>query len=315
MDNGRAPSRCSIRLISSPFLTSVNHISFFAPLFCYVDQLTHHHFSCCLSFFLFTFPSPSSIICVMAEDARSGGVEDGGTSRLALAGKGGDRRNAVSDAFGSEETVFAMQVDSLERKRKLPERRASDDQVNSTQPEPVHSVKKIRLTASHAAVGLRSCYSEPSSSPTLDKSLLPAEIWHHVFTFCPPRSLGNLLAVNKLFNVYLDPASSIHGAPPRPATTQATLHTWEPNAIWRKSRGLFWPQMPAPMDPKTELDMWRLACSPRCQDCGKLRAPGPDTHNFRHPGPGDDGVVVIWGFGRCLCAVCLLKCCHKVRMT
>ncbi|KAH6619876.1 hypothetical protein B0J18DRAFT_445923 [Chaetomium sp. MPI-SDFR-AT-0129] len=203
-----------------------------------------------------------------------------------------------------------MHVDSLERKRKLPDGRVSDDQVDPTQSEPTQNVKKIRLTASHAVVGLRSCYPEPSSSPTLDKSFLPAEVWHHVFTFCPPRSLGNLLAVNKLFNVYLDPASSVHRAPHRPAN-QGTLRTREPNAIWRKSRGLFWPQMPAPMDSKTELDMWRLACSPKCQGCGKLRALEPDAHNSRHPGPGDDGVVVVWGFGRCLCALCLLKCCHK----
>ncbi|SPQ18919.1 650d1b4a-fcd2-468a-9761-fb579c62b0fd [Thermothielavioides terrestris] len=164
-------------------------------------------------------------------------------------------------------------------------------------------LKKTRLARDHSAQP----WTAAGSSLSLDRSLLPPEIWHHIFTFCPPKSLGKLLAVNKLFNLYLDPASSSPRDVPGSAT-RGVLEPMEPNAIWQASRRLFWSHMPAPLRSKTELDMWRLACSPRCQECGKLdareRSGRPDP---RHPGPGPEGVTAIWTFGSRLCGSCLLK--------
>ncbi|KAJ4295813.1 hypothetical protein N0V88_004515 [Collariella sp. IMI 366227] len=143
------------------------------------------------------------------------------------------------------------------------------------------------------------------TSSNREESHLPREVWCHIFTFCPPKSLGNLLVVNKLFNISLDPASTVQDGG---LGAQHTSSSLEPNAIWQASRRLFWPQMPAPLRSKTELDMWRLACSSRCQECGKRCAQGktapPDP---RRPGPGPDGVAAVWAFGRHTCGPCLLK--------
>ncbi|KAK4044581.1 hypothetical protein C8A01DRAFT_42762 [Parachaetomium inaequale] len=196
---------------------------------------------------------------------------------------------------------------ALGKKRKSPGDNAGYGHVEATSPRPGNGVKKTKLAEGHAKQGSQ---SGPAlgSRPSPDRSLLPPEIWHYVFTLCPPKSLGKLLAVSKLFNLYLDPASPAHRAL-RPSATQGALRPMEPNAIWQGSRRLFWPsQMPAPLRSKTELDMWRLACSPRCQDCGRLHVRGPvSSRTSRHPGPGADGVAVIWAFGTRMCAACLVN--------
>ncbi|KAK0633562.1 hypothetical protein B0T14DRAFT_73798 [Immersiella caudata] len=136
------------------------------------------------------------------------------------------------------------------------------------------------------------------------RSLLPCEIWHHIFTFCPPKSLGHLLRVNKLFNRYLDPSSD-QDAPV--SVKHSALAPLKPNAIWRASRRLFWPQTPAPLRSKSELEMWRLACSPRCQYCNKLDDQSRSNSQVPHPGPGVDGVSAIWPLAIRACAPCLLR--------
>ncbi|EFX05587.1 f-box domain containing protein [Grosmannia clavigera kw1407] len=125
---------------------------------------------------------------------------------------------------------------------------------------------------------------------------IPPEIWHHIFTFCPPKTLGNLLCVNKLFNFYLDPNSAATPTvPPSPPKSATKLQ--KPNAIWQAARRLYWPYNPGPLKDKTELDMWRLACSHVCQFCGKKDSrralPSNDPLRF---GPGADGVTCIWAF-------------------
>jgi hypothetical protein len=198
---------------------------------------------------------------------------------------------------------------SLGRKRKSP-----GDNVQAmgggTQPDRI--TKRVRL-----AEGATHWDSSPlvttGAALGLDRSLLPPEIWHLVFTYCPPKSLGNLLSVNKLFNLYLDPSPTAHrdGVPRAPP---CALSPMEPNAIWQASRRLFWPKMPAPLQSKTELDMWRITCSPGCQGCGKRGVRGPiSPPDPSRPGPGTDGVASIWAFGCRMCALCLLKTSEKVR--
>ncbi|KAK4235793.1 hypothetical protein C8A03DRAFT_17505 [Achaetomium macrosporum] len=191
------------------------------------------------------------------------------------------------------------------RKRKLSDQH--EGSTSSLLEAPATSsgagVKKTKLAGEHDTQS-----SSPRGCPSnLDKSLLPAEVWHHIFTFCPPKSLGNLLAVNRLFNLYLDPASSVRRDVPD-FLTRGVLKSMEPNAIWQASRRLFWPKVPAPLRSKTELDMWRLACSPKCQSCGKLDARGQTSHpGTRHPGPGPGGVAIIWAFGVRMCGPCLIS--------
>jgi hypothetical protein len=148
-----------------------------------------------------------------------------------------------------------------------------------------------------------------------DKSLLAPEVWHHIFTFCPPKTLGNLLSVNKLFHQYLNPSSSEQDDYP-PSTLGGVLSTLKPHDIWQSSRRLFWPRMPAPLRSMSELNMWRLLCSTKCQECSKSSAGSSETAADNvHNGPGAEGVTLIWPFGVRVCGPCLLaigvKVCHS----
>ncbi|PQE33062.1 F-box domain containing protein [Rutstroemia sp. NJR-2017a WRK4] len=138
----------------------------------------------------------------------------------------------------------------------------------------------------------------------LNRSLLPAEIWHHIFTFTPPRTLGNLLQVNKSFNQYLDPSSDSSITP----LLKSAVPLLKPDAIWRASRRLFKHPMPVPLVGKTELDMWRLACANSCQFCGKKKPlNAPAQVDQWHPGPGENGVIPVWLFAVRSCGSCLVK--------
>lgn len=135
-----------------------------------------------------------------------------------------------------------------------------------------------------------------------DKSLLPAEIWHHTFTFCPPRVLGLLLQVNRSFNAQLDISSPYHSTLPSPA---AVLQPLQPDVIWRASRLLFSQGIPGPLTDRSEIDMWKLACGSLCQFCGKKQSEMATAMDQWHPGPGENGVRPVWSFGIRTCGACL----------
>lgn len=144
---------------------------------------------------------------------------------------------------------------------------------------------------------------------------LPAEIWHHVFTLLPPRSLGSLLAVSKLFHHYLDPCSAMAVEAPPPSATASALAPRRPDAIWQASRRRFWPQMPAPLQGKSELDMWRLCCTRTCQFCGARDRDHVDAATPRplwERGPGPKGVVPVFPFCTVSCGRCLVERSVKV---
>ncbi len=147
-----------------------------------------------------------------------------------------------------------------------------------------------------------------------DKSLLPAEIWHHIFTFCPPRVLGRFLQVKKSFNAYLDPSSP--GLSVDPLSTSAVL-LLSPDTIWRASRQVInLHGLPAPLSGKSELDMWKISCGSLCQFCGKTGQTSLAVLTDQwHPGPGEDGVVPIWPFGVRTCGSCLQKQSTKVGLS
>lgn len=146
-----------------------------------------------------------------------------------------------------------------------------------------------------------------------DRSLLPAEIWHHIFTFVPPKALGRLLRVNKGFNAYLNPTSP-HKPPSLALLSKSATSLRQPEFIWQASRRLYRPGVPSPLEGFTELEMWRFACSTTCESCGKQSkamssAPVMDPW---HAGPGANGVRPIWLFKLRSCGPCLEEYSIKV---
>ncbi|OWO97618.1 hypothetical protein B2J93_8599 [Marssonina coronariae] len=147
-------------------------------------------------------------------------------------------------------------------------------------------------------------YRNSDGNLLLDKSNLPAEIWHHVFTFCAPKTLGRLLQVSKCFRVYLEPSSS--GISIAPLSISAARFL-SPDNIWRISRqNINLHGLPAPLSGKSELDMWKLFCGSTCQFCGRRAESSVKTDQWHH-GPGKNGIAPIWSFGIRACGSCLQK--------
>ncbi|KAH0498810.1 hypothetical protein TgHK011_006041 [Trichoderma gracile] len=139
-----------------------------------------------------------------------------------------------------------------------------------------------------------------------------AEVWQHIFTLVPPRSLGKLMCVNRLFHKYLDPTSSFKVSAPD-SDLPSLLPKLAPNNIWRASRHSHWPSMPSPLSGRSELDMWRFACSRSCQFCGRV----DETDYAGDPlpwsrGPGNNTVTHVFQFFVTSCGQCLVKNSVKV---
>ncbi|KAL6823704.1 hypothetical protein V8C40DRAFT_246121 [Trichoderma camerunense] len=135
---------------------------------------------------------------------------------------------------------------------------------------------------------------------------LPAELWHHIFSLLSPVTLGRCLRVNRLFHRYLDPVSPFISSVIHVPTTRI-LPTLPPDAIWRASRCLHWPAMPAPLKGKFELDMWRFACTRFCQFCGQLDKAYNTTEDSSKPRrPGNTTVSPIFPFFINSCGNCLV---------
>ncbi|KAM0253938.1 hypothetical protein ACHAQJ_007061 [Trichoderma viride] len=188
---------------------------------------------------------------------------------------------------GSSHTI--MSVNDTERKRKRMETASSNEDGAS---------KKIRIAS----------IDQERSDVSPDMSCqLPAEVWQHVFSLLPPHTLGALLCVNRLFHKYLDPASPFKVAAPA-FREPSILPALYPDAIWRASRCRFWPKMPAPLWGKTELDMWRFACSRSCQICGQLDETDTAWDSLPwHRGPGNNTVSPVFPFFINSCGNCLVE--------
>lgn len=191
----------------------------------------------------------------------------------------------------------------VNRKRKS----SGDAPVHQNDANNLDTVKKVKLAQSKGQ-------TQSGDNRSIDRSrTIPSQIWCHIFTFCPPRTLGKLLQVNRLFNLYLDSSSSIQRERPD-SLSGGVLSVLEPNSIWQASRRRFWPGMPSPLQDKTELYMWQLCGSSTCQYCG-LR-PGvrqqTDPPEPWQSGPGKTGVTIIWAFAIRSCGACLLSKTTKV---
>jgi hypothetical protein len=142
--------------------------------------------------------------------------------------------------------------------------------------------------------------------------LLPMEIWHYVFSFLDPKTLGVLLRANKTFHGFLtnkdrDPSDS--------SSVNGVLRPVSSNSIWSSARKLFHPGMPRPLVNMSELDMWRLIGATTCEACGKNDSANPShsSSSAWERGPGNNGVRIFWPFGIRTCSQCFLTLTKKVR--
>ncbi|OJD19774.1 hypothetical protein AJ78_00273 [Emergomyces pasteurianus Ep9510] len=133
-------------------------------------------------------------------------------------------------------------------------------------------------------------------------SMLPGEIWQHIFTFLPPTSLGRILCVNKTYKSLLTPSDAEVSVFPQ---TSGLLKYLNPNSVWSVSRRAFHPGMPRPLLFLTELEMCKLIYGINCQFCGKPSSCSPSADGtVWEAGPGPDGVRIIWPFGIRACGEC-----------
>ncbi|KAL7628172.1 hypothetical protein AAE478_002370 [Parahypoxylon ruwenzoriense] len=209
-----------------------------------------------------------------------------------------DEHNPTLSAIDGNTAIQRPSLDpivAMQQVHNIPKKRKPLESID-IEPDPAISVKRAKLDKNGRD-------ALPSAAGRLsDKSLLPAEIWHRIFTFIPPRTLGNLLCTNKLFNVYLD-SSSLYQCKPPAALSQTSTPPLKPDTIWQLSRRRFWQRMPSPLQQKTELDMWRLACGKRCQFCGRPDSESPQS-------PEDQRYYktqCIWAFALRCCEPCLKK--------
>ncbi|PNP58068.1 hypothetical protein THARTR1_02226 [Trichoderma harzianum] len=169
--------------------------------------------------------------------------------------------------------------------------------------------KRRRLESSSEGEGKTSKKTRIASASQDRSRQLPAELWHHIFSLLSPATLGRCLRVNRLFHKYLDPVSPfIISTPVIHVPTTRMLPTLPPDAIWRASRCLHWPGMPAPLKGKFELDMWRLACTRSCQFCGQLDKAYNATEDSSQPRRAGNTIVSpIFPFFINSCGNCLVE--------
>jgi len=200
----------------------------------------------------------------------------------------------------------------ISRKRKIPSDTFDPSHNLPQKHKETESSKRIKLElAPDLTLGnIRTAEGRLSS----DRSLLPAEIWHHIFTFTPPRALGRLLRVNKTFRAYLDPNHAlISNSSNIPSLSRSVVSPRQPEVIWQSSRRLFRPWMPNPLEGISELGMWKLACNLTCDFCGKTQIPVSSMSMDQwHSGPGESGVRSIWAFAIRACGPCLQQQTIKV---
>lgn len=218
-------------------------------------------------------------------------------------------RTVLADAAfstTSQPVLKSQPAGGASKKRKSPE----DTSQPETSSNTLGLVKKLRLEQSE-----EDSQGDQGPGSAVDRSALPAEIWHRIFIFCPPRILGRLLCVCRLFNVYLDSSSKIRCDRPK-SPPRSAVSPLQPTAIWQDSRRRFWHSMPSPLQDKTEVDMWRLSVPTICQHCRKQgtvhQRDSKDSPDLWQSGPGKDGVAIVWAFATRSCGTCLLTKSIKV---
>jgi hypothetical protein len=171
-------------------------------------------------------------------------------------------------------------------------------------PAPGGEVKGASRLAAQA--------DEEKSALDMDASsgvcaVLPAQLWHRVFMYLPPQSLGQLLLVNQTFNSYLQAADVRQSPDPTDGEIRNVDHL-DPEKIWIQSRRLFHRHLPRPLHGRSELDMWKLIGGRSCQLCaqklGSTAQPGQQNDSAIRGSEGQ-AVRVFWPLAIRCCNTCL----------
>jgi hypothetical protein len=152
--------------------------------------------------------------------------------------------------------------------------------------------------------------STPISSDLRWCARLPPAVWQHVFLFCSLPDLVRLMQVNRAFLSYLTDVRNVSASQP----DHACLRLLKSESVWAAARNALSPRPPKPLAGFSELQMWQLAWSRRCQFCNKLGSSSPG-HKIWQKGPADTGVRTIWPFGIRACGPCLLQHSQTVSRT
>jgi hypothetical protein len=151
----------------------------------------------------------------------------------------------------------------------------------------------------------------PVSSDLRTCAELPAPVWQHIFLFCSLADLGRLMQVNRSFLSYLTDVYNVPVTKP----DSACLRLLKSESVWASARNALSPRPPKPFSGFTELQMWQLAWSPRCQFCGKSNSSFVPGEKIWQKGPGREGVRTIWPFGIRACGACLMQRSQTVSRT
>ncbi|KAH5637415.1 hypothetical protein HBI37_097570 [Parastagonospora nodorum] len=200
-----------------------------------------------------------------------------------------ERESSVASSTDFYETAAkpVMTANTAQRHVAAAKRKAEDD-------SSAHD-KKRRLASPFSPVSsaLRPCAG------------LPPAVWQHVFLFCSLADLGRLMQVNRSF---LSCLTDVHNVPVSKPDS-ACLRLLKSESVWASARNALSPRPPKPFPGFTELQMWQLAWSPRCQFCGKSNSFSPGEKIWQK-GPGSSGVRTIWPFGIRVCGPCLMQRCQ-----
>ncbi|EEH43721.2 uncharacterized protein PADG_00010 [Paracoccidioides brasiliensis Pb18] len=211
------------------------------------------------------------------------------------------RKRSTNDLQMSMDSSNQYSIESLTRRDDTP--RMEPVRESHSTAFSQDSNKRVKSNPLNGSCVLPPGKTHIQSATSFDGSLLPGEVWQHIFTFLPPTSLGRVLCVNKAFKSLLTPSES--ELPDFPQTS-GVLKYLIPNLIWSVSRRAFYPGMPRPLSFLTELEMWRLVYGNTCQFCGKSSSSSSLTDNtIWEAGPGLGGVRIIWPFGIRACGECI----------
>ncbi|KAH7379208.1 hypothetical protein DE146DRAFT_774031 [Phaeosphaeria sp. MPI-PUGE-AT-0046c] len=134
---------------------------------------------------------------------------------------------------------------------------------------------------------------------------LPPAVWQHVFLACSLPDLGRLMQVNRSFLSYLTDVHNVSVSNP----DSTCLRLLKSDSVWASARNALSPRPPKPLKGFSELQMWQLAWSRRCQFCSKSSSFSAGDKIWQQ-GPGLSGVRAIWPFGIRACGPCLMQQCQ-----
>ncbi|KAH8732917.1 hypothetical protein GQ44DRAFT_734839 [Phaeosphaeriaceae sp. PMI808] len=186
---------------------------------------------------------------------------------------------------------------------------------------PAHHAHNDTAMAKRKAEDKSSVYDKKrklvSSSPPVTISLsissdlrtcakLPPAVWQRVFLSCSLADLGRLMQVNRSFLSYLTDVHNVFVSVP----DSGCLALLKSESVWASARNALSPKPPKRFPGFTELQMWKLAWSKRCQFCDKQPNSFVPGDRAWQKGPGSTGVRVIWAFGIRACGTCLMNQCQ-----